>query len=148
MRILFFLYLLVLPTLLFSQVKKLNKIDFNSKYNSSDSIAKPKAKIATLDMYRVITLERDTTYIDTSQTIKKLYSFNYLRKDTFGLLAFPNEGQTYNTLQYSLTDFSPYPEFGFKAKHFNFLEANQIRYCSVATPVTELYFKTVMQQGQ
>jgi hypothetical protein len=31
-----------------------------------------------------------------------------------------------NTLQYSLKEFSPYPEFGFKAKHFNFLEANDI----------------------
>lgn len=148
MRILFFLYLLLLPTFLFSQEKKTNEIDFNSKYNSSDSIKKPKAKIATIDMYRVITLERDTTYIDTSLTIKKLYSFNYLRKDNFGLLPFPNEGQTYNTLQYSLNTFSPFPEFGFKAKHFNFLEANQIRYSSVATPVTEFYFKTVMKQGQ
>jgi len=148
MRILFFLYLLALPTFLFSQEKKTNEIDFNSKYNSSDSIKKPKAKIATIDMYRIITLEKDTTYIDTSLTIKKLYSFNYLRKDNFGLLPFPNEGQTYNTLQYSLNSFSPYPEFGFKAKHFNFLEANQIRYSSVATPVTELYFKTVMKQGQ
>ncbi len=104
--------------------------------------------MATMDMYRIITLERDTTYIDTSLTIKKLYSFNYLRKDTFGLLPFSNEGGTYNTLQYSLTDYSPFPEFGFKAKHFDFLEANQIRYASVATPVTELYSKTVMAQGQ
>jgi hypothetical protein len=148
MRILFFLYLLVLPIHLFSQPKKTKELDFNSKYNSSDTLKNSKKKIATIDMYRVITLERDTTYIDTSLTIKKLYSFNYLRKDNFGLLAFPNEGQTYNTLQYSLTDFSSLPEFGFKAKHFNFLEANQIRYSSVATPVTELYFKTVMQQGQ
>lgn len=148
MRILFFLYLLVLPTFLFSQEKKTNEIDFNSKYNSSDSIKKSKQPVATIDMYRVITLERDTTYIDTSLTIQKEYSYNYLRKDNFGLLPFPNEGQTYNTLQYSLTEFSPYPEFGFKAKHFNFLEANQIRYYSVATPVTELYFKTVMKQGQ
>jgi len=148
MKILFFLYLLVLPTLLFSQEKKTNQLDYNSKYNSSDSIKKPKEKVATIDMYRVITLERDTTYIDTSLTIKKLYSYNYLRKDIFGLLPFPNEGQTYTTLQYSLTNFSPYPEIGFKGKHFNFLEANQIRYYSVATPVTELYFKTVMQKGQ
>jgi hypothetical protein len=148
MRILFFLFLLVLPTHLFSQPKKTKELDYNTKYNSSDTIQKSKKKIATIDMYRVITLERDTTYIDTSLTIKKLYSFNYLRKDNFGLLAFSNEGQAYNTLQYSLTDFSPLPEFGFKAKHFNFLEANQIRYSSVATPVTELYFKSVMQQGQ
>lgn len=121
---------------------------FDSEYNSTDSIKKKKGKVATIDMYRVITLDRDTTYIDTSLTIKKLYSYNYLRRDNFGLMPFPNEGQTYNTLQYSLNTFSPLPEFGFKAKHFNFLEANQIRYSSVATPVTELYFKTVMKQGQ
>ena len=121
---------------------------FDSEYNSTDSIKKKKEKVATIDMYRVITLDRDTTYIDTSLTIKKLYSYNYLRRDNFGLMPFPNEGQTYNTLQYSLNTFSPLPEFGFKAKHFNFLEANQIRYSSVATPVTELYFKTVMKQGQ
>lgn len=107
-----------------------------------------KIKIAPIDLYRVITLERDTTYIDTSLTIQKEYSHNYLRKDTFGLLPFANEGQTYNTLQYSLTNLSPYPEFGFKAKHFNLLEANQIRYYSVATPVTELYFKTTIKKGQ
>ena len=107
-----------------------------------------KIKIASIDLYRVITIDRDTTYIDTSLTIQKEYSHNYLRKDNFGLLPFANEGQTYNTLQYSLTDFSPYPEFGFKAKHFNFLEAKQIRYYSVATPVTELYFKSTIKKGQ
>ena len=105
-------------------------------------------KIATIDLYRFITLENDTTYIDTSLTIQKEYSHNYLRKDIFGLLPFSNDGQTYNTLQYSLNDFTAFPEFGFKAKHFNFLEANQIRYSSVATPVTELYFKTTIKKGQ
>jgi hypothetical protein len=148
MRILFFLFFLSCSSLLFSQEKNGKNSDFDSKYNSSDSISKKKQPVATIDMYRVITLDRDTTYIDTSLTIQKEYSHNYLRKDTFGLLPFSNEGQTYNTLQYSLTDFSPLPEFGFKAKHFNFLEANQIRYSSVATPVTELYFKSVMQKGQ
>jgi hypothetical protein len=72
-----------------------------------------------MDQYRFISIERDTTYLDTAFTIQK-ENFNYLRKDNFGLLAFANEGQTYNTLQYSLKEFSPYPEFGFKAKHFNF----------------------------
>lgn len=148
MRNFFFLYFLVLPISLFSQQKIQNLLGFDSEYNSTDSIKKKKEKVATIDMYRVITLERDTTYIDTSLTIKKMYSFNYLRRDNFGLMPFPNEGQTYNTLQYSLNKFSPLPEFGFKGKHFNFLEANQIRYSSVATPVTELYFKTVMKQGQ
>ncbi|MFV8327240.1 putative porin [Flavobacterium sp. ZS1P14] len=148
MRILFFFIFLSCSGLLFSQKKNSSNLDPNSKYNSSDSIKKKKEPVATIDMYRVITLDRDTTYIDTSLTIQKEYSHNYLRKDIFGLLPFPNDGQTYNTLQYSLTDFSPLPEFGFKAKHFNFLEANQIRYSSVATPVTELYFKTTIQKGQ
>ncbi len=148
MRNFFFLCFLVLPITVFSQQKIQNLLGFDSEYNSTDSIKKKKQKVATIDLYRVITLERDTTYIDTSLTIKKLYSFNYLRRDNFGLMPFSNEGQTYNTLQYSLNTFSPLPEFGFKAKHFSFLEANQIRYSSVATPVTELYFKTVMKQGQ
>jgi hypothetical protein len=149
MRILFFLYFLVLPTILFSQI---NSREEDPKKSIADKFSGPKTadsiKVATMDQYRFISIERDTTYIDTSLTIQREYSFNYLRKDNFGLLAFANEGQTYNTLQYSLTAFSPYPEFGFKAKHFNFLEANQIGYSSVATPVTELYFKSVMQKGQ
>jgi hypothetical protein len=148
MRILFFLFFIASSTLLFSQEKPKKTFDINSKYNSSDSIKKMKAPVATIDMYRIITLDRDTTYVDTSMTIQKEYSHNTLRKDLFGLLPFANEGQTYNTLQYSLTDFSPLPEFGFKAKHFNFLEANQIPYYSVATPVSELYFKSTMQKGQ
>lgn len=148
MRILFLFYFLALPILLFSQKKEINSLRKNNKYTSSDSIKKAVNKLATIDLYKVITIDNDTTYIDTSLTIQKEYTHNYLRKDIFGLLPFSNDGQTYNTLQYSLTDFSPYPEFGFKAKHFNFLEANQIRYFSVATPVTELYFKTTIKKGQ
>ncbi|WP_426064055.1 putative porin [Flavobacterium sp. DSP2-3-1] len=148
MRILFLFYFLALPILLFSQKKEIDSLRKNNKYTSSDSIKKAVNKLATIDLYKVISIDNDTTYIDTSLTIQKEYSHNYLRKDIFGLLPFANDGQTYNTLQYSLTDFSPYPEFGFKAKHFNFLEANQIRYYSVATPVTELYFKTTIKKGQ
>lgn len=136
-------------TFLFSQ-KQPKALDFSTKYERASDTAKAKKpkKVATIDLYRIITLEKDTTYIDTSLTIQKEYSHNYLRKDIFGLLPFPNDGQTYNTLQFSLTEFSPYPEMGFKAKHFNFLEANQIRYASVATPVTELYFKSTQEKGQ
>ncbi|MGO4818432.1 putative porin [Flavobacterium sp. W22_SRS_FP1] len=148
MRILYFIFFLAGPILLFSQDKtKRNLAVTNKGMQQLDTIGK-KTKVATMDQYRFISIERDTTYLDTSLTIQKEYSFNYLRKDNFGLLAFSNEGQTYNTLQYSLNEISPLPEFGFKAKHFNFLEANDIKYSSVATPVTELYFKSVMQKGQ
>jgi len=147
MRISFLVVLLCCSSLLFSQEKNSNKPNLLDNLIGKDSL-NPKKPVATIDMYRAITLERDTTYIDTSLTIQKRYTHNYLRRDLFGLLPFPNEGQTYNTLQYSLTTFAPLPEFGFKAKHFNFLEANQIRYYSVATPATEFYFKSVMKKGQ
>ncbi|MGO4821464.1 MULTISPECIES: putative porin [unclassified Flavobacterium] len=146
MRILLF-YILIFPTVLLSQVKQ-NNSNLNSDRGQGLTDTIITEKTATIDQYRFISIERDTTYLDTSLTIQREYTFNYLRKDNFGLLAFPNEGQTYNSLQYGLDKFSPYPEMGFKAKHFNFLEANDIKYSSVATPVTELYFKSVMQKGQ
>ncbi|MCD0470656.1 putative porin [Flavobacterium sp. JAS] len=151
MRIFIFLYLLVVPTLLFSQEKTTPKkgLDMNTKYSSiTDTVKKKKSLVATIDQYQIITLEHDTTYIDTSLTLKSAYKQNHLRKDTFGLLPFSNIGQTYNTLQYNLTSFSPYPEIGFKGKHFNYMEANEIKYYSAATPLTELFFNTTINKGQ
>ena len=146
MRIIYIIFFSILPLMLFSQARTVK--DFSPSIDKKVLVDTAKAKIASIDLYRVITIDRDTTYVDTSLTIQKEYSHNYLRKDIFGLLPFANDGQTYNTLQYDLVDISPYPEFGFKAKHFNFLEANQIKYYSVATPVTELYFKTTIKKGQ
>ncbi len=151
----FLFLLLMLSTFSFSQKTKTARPEqpfvtstsqnTTSIDTSSTSRNKNKAKI---EQYQVISIENDTTYVDTTLTIRKEYIFNYLRKDNFGLLPFANEGQTYNTLQFGLTDFSPYPEFGFEAKHFNYLKAKDIKYYSVATPLTELYFKSVMEQGQ
>ncbi|NMH26706.1 putative porin [Flavobacterium silvaticum] len=106
-----------------------------------------KDKIAPIDQYRIINLERDTTYFDTSLTIKKEYAHNYLRKDTFGLLPFANEGQTYMTLDRSKPK-RLFPQAGYSAKMFAFYQPEDVDYYSVATPVTELYFKTTMEQGQ
>jgi Putative porin len=105
----------------------------------------PKAKN---NEYRIISLAHDTVYVDTTLTIKKEYKFNYLRKDNFGLIAFANEGQTYQTLNFGYHQFSALPEMGFTAKQFNYNKFKDIKYYSVATPLTELYFKTVMEQGQ
>ncbi|MFV8364522.1 putative porin [Flavobacterium sp. ZT3P35] len=145
-RLLFFYIIVICPFLFFAQVNNETSVQQRKSIRVVDTLKNK--KVASIDLYKVISVENDTTYIDTSLTIQKEYSHNYLRKDIFGLLPFANDGQTYNTLQYSLNEFNPYPEFGFKAKHFNFLEANQIRYYSVATPVTELYFKTTISKGQ
>lgn len=151
MRILFFLYLLIVPTLLFSQEKTASKnsLDMNTKYSSiTDTVKKKKSLIAKIEQYQIYTLEHDTIIADTSLTLKSAYRQNYLRKDNFGLLPFSNIGQPYNTLQYGLSDFSPYPEIGFKAKHFDYMEVSDIRYYSVATPLTELFFNTTINKGQ
>ena len=144
-----FLFLLLLsPLFLFAQKQR------PLKMNNDETIVKKETEltkidtIATIDQYKIITLHNDTTYVDTSLTIQKEYKFNYLRKDNFGLLPFANEGSTFNTLQYSLTSISPYPQFGFSGKHFNYMQVDDIKYYNVATPMTELYFKTVMEQGQ
>lgn len=103
---------------------------------------------ASIDLYRIISLHKDTTYVDTSLSIKKEYEFNYLRKDIFGLLPFANEGQTYTVLDFGQKAYAAFPELGHSGKHFNYLQIDDIKYYSVATPITELYFKTVMEQGQ
>lgn len=152
MRIFIFLYLLVVPTLLFSQEKKAapkKDLDMNTEYSSiTDTVKKKKAKIATIDQYKIVTLEHDTIYADTSLTIKSAYRQNHLRKDLFGFLEFSNIGQPLSTMQYSLTSFSPYPEIGFTGKHSNYMQADQIRYYSAATPFTELFFNTTINKGQ
>ncbi|MFD1094117.1 putative porin [Salegentibacter chungangensis] len=98
--------------------------------------------------YKIISVSNDTTFVDTSLTIQKDYKFNYLRKDNFELLPFSNTGQTYNSLSYKSEPESVFPDFGAGARHFNFMEVGDIYYYRVPTPLTELYFKTVPEQGQ
>lgn len=147
MRIVLSALFLLFTLSVFSQEPTIEKPK-KSLVKSADEKAKALARKAPITSYKMYTIERDTTLIDTSLNVKKEYEFNYLRKDNFGLLPFVNDGHTYNTLEYSLNSFSAYPEFGYKAKHFNYIESKQMKYYSVATPITELYFKTVMEQGQ
>ena len=141
-----FLLSIFLLIVTFSSAQEEGLIKSNGKSQSTEKKAvTPKARN---DQYRIISLQRDTTFVDTSLTIKKEYEYNYLRKDIFGLLPFANEGQTYTVLDFGLKSFSPFPEIGFTGKHFNYQQVNDIKYYSVATPLTELYFKTVMEQGQ
>lgn len=103
---------------------------------------------ADIKLYKTFNSEKDTVYIDTSLTIQDEYKYNYLRKDNFGLFSFSNEGYLYNQLDFSRKKNSILPQFGFQAKHSTYLNTNDIYYYSVPTPLTDLYFKTVMRQGQ
>lgn len=144
----YLIFFLLLSTSLIAQVDVLSsgvKKDTIKKSLRDKPKENPKGAYS---QYRIVTLQRDTTYVDTSLTIRKSYKYNYLRKDNFGLLPFANDGQTYNTLDFGLKTNKTLPQFGFKAKHFNYQDVNDINYYSVATPITELYFKTVLEQGQ
>lgn len=114
----------------------------------STSIENLKNDKAKIQDYLIISHERDTTYLDTSLTIQKEYKFNYLRKDNFGLIPFSNLGQTYNSLTYNFESTSSMPMFGARARHFNYMEIEDINYYHVPTPLTELLFKTAFEQGQ
>lgn len=103
---------------------------------------------AVITDYLIVSNVRDTSYVDTTLTINKEYKFNYLRRDNFGLMPFANVGQTYNSLTYDFENTNLMPGFGAKAKHFNYMNANDVNYFHVPTPLTELYFKTAFTQGQ
>jgi len=102
----------------------------------------------TIKDYKIISYQRDTTFLDTTLTIQKEYKYNYLRKDDFELMPFSNVGQPYNKLGVDLTRNNLYPELGAKALHYNYLEVKDIDYYNVATPMSDLFFKTTFEQGQ
>lgn len=110
-----------------------------------DSTSKPLPKVTD---YLIISYKNDTTYVDTTLSIKKDYKFNYLRKDDFGLMPFSNMGQTYNSLTYNFQNTNLMPGFAAQAKHFFYMEIEDINYYRVPTPLTELLFRTAFEQGQ
>ncbi|MCG2462635.1 putative porin [Flavobacteriaceae bacterium F89] len=102
----------------------------------------------TIKDYKIISYSRDTTYLDTTLTIKKQYKHNYLRKDYFELLPLGNIGQPYNKLGLDYGSTSAYPLLGAQARQANYMRAEDIDYYHVATPMTELMYKTTFEEGQ
>lgn len=102
----------------------------------------------TIKDYKIISHSRDTTFLDTTLTIDKEYQYNYLRRDDFELMPFANVGQPYNALGANLNRTQLYPHIGARARHFNYMEIEDITYYNVPTPVTDLFFKTTFEQGQ
>lgn len=101
-----------------------------------------------IDYYKIISADRDTTFVDTTLNIQRMYRFNYLRRDNFELLQFSNVGQTYNSLAYSFDKLNLKPLFAAQSHHFNYKDVEDINYYNVPTPLSELYFKTAYTQGQ
>ena len=98
--------------------------------------------------YKIISYARDTTIVDTTLNINKDYRYNYLRQDDFELMPFTNMGQQYNVLGRNFATTPYYPKMGATAKNYGYAEKEDISYYYVPTPMTELMFKTTMEQGQ
>jgi len=147
-----------LANTLFSQrTMKLDKklYDFNTSDNRQNDSIKNTGDInvilsgkTTYTDYKIFSHKRDTTYIDTTLTIKKDYQFNYLRTDNFELLAFHNQGQTFTNLGYDYSNLKLFPDIGFTAKQFSYLDIDEIKYYEVPTPTTQITYRTGLQQGQ
>ena len=120
-----------------------NKTTFQPPDSGRDTEAE-----ITIKNYKIISHQRDTTFLDTTLTIQKEYRYNFLRRDDFELMPFSNVGQPYNRLGIDLDRVQLYPRIGADARHFNYEEIEDMKYYNVATPMTDLFFKTTFEQGQ
>ncbi len=137
-----------------AQFTKPDRSTMSNNMYQSDSTKFSKERKVTVEGkthykdYKVISIKNDTTFIDTVLNIQKQYKFNYIRKDNFELMAFSNQGQTFNKLGYDFNGSAVFPEMGFTAKQYNYYTLNDVHYYYVPTPTTELMYKKGMQQGQ
>jgi hypothetical protein len=132
-----------LPILSFSQDKTRRNLAANSK--DLKLLIPGKILKATTKRILFVSIERDTTYLDTSLTIQKEYSLIISERHFWFVAFFLMKGKLIITLQYGLAEFFLNLD---SRQNILIFEANDIKYSSVATPVTELYFKSVMQKGQ
>ena len=119
----------------------------NTNTNSGEVSVKLSGKTTYTD-YKIFSHKRDTTFVDTTLTIQKDYAFNYLRTDNFELLSFHNQGQTFTNLGYDFSNLKLFPDIGFTAKQFSYLDIDEIKYYEVPTPTTQITYRTGLQQGQ
>lgn len=153
MKYLVLVLLVLVSQPLFAQEDSIPPLGRDTLITKNKSKPKPLSKESeekklTFKDYKIISFKRDTTYFDTTLTIKKEYDYNYLRKDNFELMPVANVGQPYNKLGVNFERNFLYPGIGAKAKHFNYAEVEDINYYHVATPMTELMFKTTFEEGQ
>src|SRR5690554_934151 len=124
------------------------------KFSNNDSLAvntlitSSGDTIAPISEYKIFNDKIGVTFIDTVLNIKKQYAFNYLRKDLFGLVAFNNDGQTYQALTPASLRYDNIINFGFNARRFSYLNKEDINYYSVPTPASELLYRSVTGKGQ
>ncbi len=121
-------------TILGNKFNKETKIELDAKTHYTD--------------YKIITHYNDTIVIDTTLSFEKERLFNHFRTNQFENMSQHNLGAIYSNLGFDFSEVSLAPEMGIRAKHQDFLEADEVNYFYVPTPTSELFYKTGIQQGQ
>ena len=130
MRKTFFLFLLLyFPTIVFSQ-------------NDGENFLKKKKEKPPITLYKIISAQRDTTYLDTSLNLQKDYKFNYLRKDNFEIQEFANVGQPNNKLAYDFDKLNLKPLFVAQSHQFGYREVEDMQYFRLPTPLTRFFYRS------
>ena len=118
-----------------------------SKKKKFIPFVKPMDKVGIND-YKIMFMDGSEKDVDTSLSIEGEYTFNFLRKDYFEYLTFPNMGEGFNKMGYDFHNQPFTPQMGARVKHFGYFEKEDIAYYEVPSPYTELFFKSTFQQGQ
>ena len=103
---------------------------------------------ALINNYKVYFEDGREEIIDTSLTIEKEYKFNFLRRDYFELLPLSNVAEGFNRMGYDYLNQPLGPRLGARINQYGFFESEDIPYFEVATPLTELFFRTTFEQGE
>lgn len=117
------------------------------KKKPSGIFIKPMSDV-TINDYKILYLDGREELVDTSLSLEREYSFNFLRKDYFEFLVFPNMGEAFNKLGYDFHDQFFTPQMGARVKHFSYFEKGDVPYYEVPSAYTELFFKSTFEQGQ
>lgn len=145
-----YLSILFLIVSIFCQAQNVKK-DENGEPEKERRLLTEKAKQnpkAAHDQYRIITLERDTTYVDTSLTIQSEYKFNYLKKDNLGVDAVCQRRADLQYVEFRADEVFGLSRIRLQSQTFQLSRSRRCKLLLVATLLTELYFKTVMEQGR
>lgn len=110
--------------------------------SANDSVTYYKTKI---DDYKFWTNGRKPEVLDTTLSIKNYYNQNFIRRDAFGKLFFPNVGGVVVDLEYQNTPFNP--SMLPTGKKYNYYYANDIKYYDVKTPYTEFIYENGVKEG-
>ena len=121
------IFFLVISFASLAQQRQLQRRDGNTLGTNNREIGDaPKTVIDNrekppIEDYKIISVENDTTYVDTTLTIYKDYKYNYLRRDNFELLPFSNVGQAYTKLAWDFDEVDLLPDLGAREKHYSFV---------------------------